>query len=391
MSCETQRRIVVCGIEGRRLIRERRPAGDSGTEVGRRSVILAGAALALPRRLAAQRRRPSAGVWLRIGDASEIERTLQMIRDRNTAFTRRGRAPAWQGVIFEQTWGQIETAVDQWQTNSLQRVLDAMASAGLLGVIQVSDKEWQYQSHDDRYAPPVPADLDADPIGRDAFADCPDNLCQDRHRYATLQDDTVRGRPGSAVRKYVAKRWVLQDRWAAMWAAIGHAVGRHPALFGVLSPESALALPGRRYLSLVGYPGSDWYVSYLVRQAELMRAAFPADVQVISNINVVPPDNARTLPIVVNRLATLGLSIWSQDLNPGGQAYRVLYPLLDRFPSHRRWAMVTNTTNLGPLAMVQFAHKLGVGHLAFLHAGFMEQVRAIESPSNSGASFLPPR
>lgn len=359
-----------------------------GTAFTRRTAILASAALALPRRLAAQTRRPSRGVWLRIGDANDVERALQLIRERNTAFTRRGREPAWQGVILEQTWGQIETGVDRWDTRALQRVLDATASAGLLSVIQVSDKEWQYQAHDERYASPVPADLDAGPIGRDAFAGCPDSLCQDRHRYATLQDDTLRGRPGSAVRKYVAKRWVLEDRWAAMWAAVGRAVGRHPALFGVLTPESALALPGTRYLSLVGYPGSDWYVGYLIRQAEIMRRAFPEEVQVINNINVVPPDNARALPMVVDRLATMGLSIWAQDLNPAGQAYRVLYPLLDRFPPHRRWAMVTNTTNLTPSAMVQFANELGVGQLAFLHTGFPEQVRAVERAMDSRASFL---
>lgn len=375
----------------RRRTEVQRHGYSRGSRMQRRTLIVGGAALTFSWTAIAQPREPTSGIWLRIADANEAQRAVQLLQERNAVFTRNGHAAPWRGVIFEQTWGQVEHAAGRWHLEAAQRVLDVMASAGLLAVVQVSDKEWQYQAHDERYGAPVPVDLDAGPIAREAFGSCPEGLCQDRHRYATLHDNTVRGRPGSAVRKYVAKRWALEERWAAMWRALGQSIGSHPALYGVLGPESALALPESRHLAQVGYPGSDWYAGYLVRQAMVMRAAFPQRVQVISNINVVPPDNARALPPVIDRLATLGLSIWAQDLNPAGQAYRVLYALLDRFPPERRWAMVTNTTNLAPGAMVEFANELGVGHLAFLHTGFHDQVRAIERRAGSQTSFLPSR
>lgn len=359
------------------------------TDLCRRRLLLGGASVAMAKHAAAQPPRPTVGVWLRISDTSEVPRALDLLRERNAPFIRKGRVAPWCGVVFEQTWGQVELAAGRWSTDAILRVLDTMAAAGLWAVIQVSDKEWQYRAADDRYAAPVPADLDQGPIARADFARCTDGLCQDRYRYATLQDDTQKGRPGDAVRKYVAKRWQLESRWIDMWRALGLRFGTHRSLYAVLSPESALALPSGRFLSSVGYPGSEWYGGYLLRQALAMRDAFPLPVQVVSNINVVPPDNPRALPPVVHRLATQNMSIWAQDLNPSGQAYRTLYPLMERFPVQRRWAMVTNTTSLAPRSMVEFANELGIGHLAFLHAGFAEQVRAVEALAGTPASFLP--
>jgi hypothetical protein len=357
----------------------------------RRLLAAALAATALPGAAAERSSLPRSktGLWLRIDEKQGLDGAIDLLRRRNERYTGAGRKAPWVGLLFSQTWGQIELAAGKLDLGPVRQVLDRAQAAGFGVVVQVSDKAWQYKAGDVGYAPAVPQDLDKGAVDRDRFEGCEGGVCQDAVRYASMQDMTKKGRKGDAVRKYVAKRWKLEDRWFAMWIALGQGIGQHPALAAVLTPESALALPDRSALDRVGYPGGDWFIQFLLTQARTMRRAFRPEVQVVSNINLVPPDNARNLPRVVEQLQREDLSIWAQDLNPGGGAYRSLYPLLDRFPVERRWAMVTNTSTVGPAEMIRFAQSLGIGNLAFLSHRFEDQLKAVEQIPDGQATFLP--
>ncbi len=339
--------------------------------------------------MAAGNERPRVGLWLRVGDLAKVPDALRLLQSRNDERASKGRRPPWIGLVLSLGWGQIEVDRGPLRTDALDEALRTLRERGFFAMVHVSDKSWQFQESDDRYVPAVPADVDRGPIPRADFARCADGICQDAFRYASMHDMRERGRRASAVRKYVAKRWVLKERWFAMWERLGAAIGDRPSLYAVLTPESALALPDRGLMGAVGYPGSDWFVGFLLDQASTIRRAFPSPVQVVSNVNVVPPDNAQALPKVAKGLAAAGLSIWAQDLNPDSAAYRVLYPQMERFTTERRWAMVTNGSPLEPAAMIDLARRLGVGHLAFLHEGFDAQVRAVDALDRRAAPFLP--
>ncbi|MES9972421.1 MAG: hypothetical protein ABW092_20500, partial [Candidatus Thiodiazotropha sp.] len=374
-----------------------------------------------------------AGVWLNLegNDGIDLQTFNSKLNWLDQQNDRNPNVDPWQGMRVYLTWGEIPYTGDKNNPDAIQydfsNLVDLLNTAHYRGdkrsyqiALTVSDKLWVFQ-HNAVY-PYKPGALPrfyAESMGSGDWTNdsvIPDGSSKlilahedengdgaaDNLRFAVANSHTN----SSAARKYSVVRWNphIKNLWYRFWQQLAHytylengiqkALKDHPALHGIITPESSLSgiNHNNSELNAIGYTGADAYADLMLDQAIALNRAFTS-VPIISSINWISENaSSRSAPYyqqyLGDQLSSMNQSSgaygwFAQDLRfdaqMGKSSYENnVYPEFDKFESSLRYAMITGDTyNNSQFSstsaqgkaneLMDFANTLGIGHLLFLN------------------------